>query len=61
MAICSWFMDADTGAVQRHSYLYLSMYVNKTIETGVMNRCLENIQFVVMVWGAVSASGITGL
>lgn len=54
-------MDADTGAVQRHSYLYLSMYVNKTIETGVMNRCLENIQFVVMVWGAVSASGITGL
>ena len=51
MAICSWFMDVDTGAVQRlitsdKAHSHLSRYVNKTVETGVMNRCLENIQFV---------------
>jgi hypothetical protein len=54
MAICSWFMDAldaDTGAVQRmimsdKAHPHLSRYVNKTVETEVMNSCLENIQFV---------------
>jgi len=55
MAICSWFMDAldaDTSAVQRlimsdQAHPYLSRYlINKTVKNGVMNRCLENIQFV---------------